>query len=100
MQRLVTIISGQQGVVGAEQSAINSLTGIGNTNNINSAAQLGPKIDGVVINSGLRLPTVFDALRIAGGVTPFSKLSGYPSPANDLAAMVAAKCEPNLISLN
>ena len=68
-------LSGQQGVVGAEQSAINSLTGIGNTNNINSAAQLGPKIDGVVINSGLRLPTVFDALRIAGGVTPFSKLS-------------------------
>ncbi len=37
--------------------------------------QVGPRIRGVQINSGLRLPTVFDALRIAGGVTPFSKLS-------------------------
>ena len=36
---------------------------------------MGPRIGGVKINRGLRLPTVFDALRTAGGVTPFSKLS-------------------------
>ena len=37
--------------------------------------ETGPRIGGVNINRGLRLPTVFDALRNAGGVTPFSKLS-------------------------
>lgn len=30
---------------------------------------------GTKINQSLRLPTIFDALRTAGGVTPFSKLS-------------------------
>ena len=40
----------------------------------NPANQLGPRIRGVKINDALRLPTVFDALRTAGGVTPFSKL--------------------------
>ena len=34
-----------------------------------------PRIGGVQIGQTLRLPTVFDALRTAGGVTPFSKLS-------------------------
>jgi polysaccharide export outer membrane protein len=43
--------------------------------NTNPAAAVGPQIGGVGINQGLRLPTVFDALRTAGGVTPFSKLS-------------------------
>ncbi len=33
-----------------------------------------PQIKGTEINTGLQLPTVFDALRNAGGVTPFSKL--------------------------
>ena len=42
---------------------------------INPAAQAKPTIGGVQIQTGLRLPTVFDALRTAGGVTPFSKLS-------------------------
>jgi len=77
-------LSGQQGVIGAEQSAasrqtssINLATGQINppTTKTNPAAQVGPRIEGVEINRGLRLPTVFDALRTAGGVTPFSKLS-------------------------
>lgn len=33
------------------------------------------RIKGLTINEGLRRPTVFDALRTAGGVTPFSNLS-------------------------
>ena len=53
------------------------VTGQINTNeaNFNSTAQVGPQIEGVKISRPLTLPTVFDALRIAGGVTPFSKLS-------------------------
>ncbi|QNJ04956.1 polysaccharide biosynthesis/export family protein [Synechococcus sp. MEDNS5] len=83
-------LSGQQGVVGLEKTlattspgATNLATGqvgvagraatAGITNN--PANQVGPQIQGVKINRGLRLPTVFDALRTAGGVTPFSKLS-------------------------
>ena len=34
-----------------------------------------PRIGGVDVNPNLRLPTLFDALRTAGGVTPFSKLN-------------------------
>ena len=41
----------------------------------NPASQVRPRIRGVQVNQSLRLPTVFDALRTAGGVTPFSKLS-------------------------
>jgi polysaccharide export outer membrane protein len=84
-------LSGQQAAVGAEVNSsasqagsINlatgqvSVTGTGTgtgTGTINSATAVGPRIGGVEINRGLRLPTVFDALRTAGGVTPFSKLS-------------------------
>ena len=75
-------LSGQQGVVGAEQAgsvaqsgSINLATGQIGTGTVNPAAQVGPRIEGVEINRGLRLPTLFDALRTAGGVTPFSKLS-------------------------
>ena len=45
------------------------------TTEISNAALTGPKISGVQINNQLGLPTVFDAIRIAGGVTPFSKLN-------------------------
>jgi polysaccharide export outer membrane protein len=69
-------------VVGAEQAgsvaqsgSINLATGQIGTGTVNPAAQVGPRIEGVEINRGLRLPTLFDALRTAGGVTPFSKLS-------------------------
>ncbi len=83
-------LSGLQGLVGLEQAsssanpgATNLATGqIGvagraNTAGITSisAGEVGPQIGGVQINQALRLPTVFDALRTAGGVTPFSKLS-------------------------
>ena len=77
-------LSGQQGVVGAEQpgsaalpGSMNLGTGIAGSITVNDthALQVGPRIEGVRINRGLRLPTVFDALRTAGGVTPFSKLS-------------------------
>ena len=78
-------LSGQQGAVGAEKpgsaaqsSSINLSTGsIGTSSDLgsNPSSQLGPQIEGVQIGRGLRLPTVFDALRTAGGVTPFSKLS-------------------------
>ena len=52
-------------------------TGLANTADItsNPASQVGPRILGVKVDATLRLPTVFDALRTAGGVTPFSKLS-------------------------
>ncbi len=43
--------------------------------NPSSAFQPRPQIEGVEIKGELRLPTVFDALRTAGGITPFSKLS-------------------------
>ena len=36
---------------------------------------MGPRISGVKVDEFLRLPTVFDALRTAGGVTPFSLLN-------------------------
>lgn len=72
-------LSGLQSAVGHEA------TGSGSTNlaygpSIVASArrrmdEVGPRIGGVKINTGLRLPTVFDALRSAGGVTPFSKLS-------------------------
>lgn len=35
---------------------------------------VGPSIDGTKLALGLQIPTVFDAIRIAGGVTPFSDL--------------------------
>ena len=78
-------LSGQQAAVGAE--TVGSATQAGSVNlipgrvstfgesNITPTTEVGPRIGGVAINSGLRLPTVFDALRNAGGVTPFSKLS-------------------------
>ncbi len=73
-------LSGRQSALGAESAAqagsINLATGlVTGTSTINPATAAGPRIGGVEINSGLRLPTVFDALRNAGGVTPFSKLS-------------------------
>ncbi|TCD57601.1 polysaccharide export periplasmic protein [Synechococcus sp. BS56D] len=78
-------LSGQQAAVGAESAgsaamagSINLATGqvsVTGTETINPATAAGPRIGGVEINRGLRLPTVFDALRTAGGVTPFSKLS-------------------------
>ena len=86
-------LSGQQAAVGAEglgsaaqASSINiatgrvSVAGTGTgtgtgTGIINPATETGPYIGGVQINRGLRLPTIFDALRNAGGVTPYSKLS-------------------------
>lgn len=80
-------LSGQQSAVGAEATgsaaqavSINLATGQGSrtgtdTGIITRATEKGLPIGGVEINRGLRLPTVFDALRTAGGVTPFSKLS-------------------------
>ena len=77
-------LSGQEGAIGdAQPNAIgqaglmNLATGqVNSSNNTqNLSAQEGLKIKGVQINQRLRLPTVFDALRAAGGVTPFSKLN-------------------------
>ena len=83
-------LSGPQGVVGLEEATTSTnpgatnlatgqigVAGSANTAGItsNPASQVGPRILGVQVNDALRLPTVFDALRTAGGVTPFSKLS-------------------------
>ena len=83
-------LSGTQGVVGLEAASISTQPGAinlstgqvsvaGHTNTAgisnNPASQVGPRIHGVQVNEALRLPTVFDAIRSAGGVTPFSKLS-------------------------
>ncbi|WP_244281475.1 polysaccharide biosynthesis/export family protein [Synechococcus sp. UW105] len=63
----------------SQPNSINLSTGIVNVSKTAADAALAGtevlKIGGVRINEGLRLPTVFDALRSAGGVTPFSKLS-------------------------
>lgn len=74
-------LSGQQAITGAEQLGSASQPNLAGGQAVfpgpvnNPAAETGPRIGGVEINRGLRLPTVFDALRNAGGVTPFSKLS-------------------------
>jgi polysaccharide export outer membrane protein len=77
-------LSGQQGVVGAGQPGGSSDTNLAagaagsaasQNPDTNPATAVGPQIRGVKINQGLSLPTVFDALRTAGGVTPFSKLN-------------------------
>ena len=77
-------LTGQQGTIRAEQYpskrqsiSRNIATGQMNTSGalLDDSALIGPQIEGVRINSTLQLPTVFDALRTAGGVTPFSKLS-------------------------
>ena len=73
-------LSGQQEVIGAagKSKSIELAPGLesGSSTSISPDLQVGPRIDGVQISSNLlRLPTVFDALRIAGGVTPFSKLN-------------------------
>ena len=90
-------LSGQQGIIGAEKlkgqgqpRSMSLVTGQINTNeaNFNSTAQVGPQIEGVIISRPLTLPTVFDALRIAGGVTPFSKLVRYQSHGDALSAEV------------
>ena len=60
------LATGPVGVAGSANSS-----GIDN----NPASQAGPRIGGVKINSALQIPTVFDAIRTAGGVTPFSNLS-------------------------
>ena len=77
-------LSGQQSAVGAETYSFNGpdlatnqygITDSTEKARVNPATSVGPRIGGSAINLGLRLPTVFDALRNAGGVTPFSKLS-------------------------
>ncbi len=80
-------LSGQQAAIGAESvgsaakpGSVNLATGQVSVTSLSSgssnpATEAGPTIGGVVVNRGLRLPTVFDALRSAGGVTPFSKLN-------------------------
>tara|TARA_Y100001933_G_scaffold191630_1_gene190945 strand:+ start:997 stop:2244 length:1248 start_codon:yes stop_codon:yes gene_type:complete len=74
-------LSGQQAAWGADAAGFSSSnlaigrygrTGTGVNNPLSEAV---PSIGGVDTNVNLRLPTVFDALRNAGGVTPFSKLS-------------------------
>jgi len=73
-------LSGQQAILGVEQGGASSTSNLAAgpsglpASQDPSATAVGPQIGGVAINQGLRLPTVFDALRTAGGVTPFSKL--------------------------
>ena len=76
-------LAGAQGINGQEEAAENLAIGTAgglrslNTADIsgNSASLMSTRIQGVRTDETLRLPTVFDALRTAGGVTPFSKLS-------------------------
>ena len=75
-------LSGAQSIKGLEKVDTNLATGglvsqrrLRTTNIINNLENLErPRILGVKVDDALRLPTVFDALRTAGGVTPFSKL--------------------------
>ena len=76
-------LTGQQGVIGAEQATTAGKSGsndlatgfMAEKTSATATITTGPQINGVGLNSDLRLPTIFDALRVAGGVTPFSKLS-------------------------
>ena len=69
-------LSGQQVATGTEVSKFDSVNfDLPKSGGRGVITETGPRIGGVNINRGLRLPTVFDALRNAGGVTPFSKLS-------------------------
>ena len=80
-------LSGRQSSIGGEifgsasqAESSNLATGLVNITGESSLAsrrstQVGARLEEVGINAALRFPTVFDALRIAGGVTPFSKLS-------------------------
>ena len=76
-------LSGPQGIEGLEEATPNMPIGpVGAARGTRAAvtnagifSSGGPRIRGVRVNEALRLPTVFDALRTAGGVTPFSNLS-------------------------
>ena len=75
-------LTGQQSAVGIGAANSSEFINIATSrNSFNTKGTVGPatggkpRIGGVQINNGLRLPTVFDALRSAGGVTPFSNLS-------------------------
>ena len=73
-------LSGVQSVTGLEKEE-NDIISSGKFNfktsddSYYSANRGGLPINGVDVSTTLRLPTVFDALRKAGGVTPFSNLS-------------------------
>ena len=73
-------LTGQRAIEGAEKIMSPGTVNIASDQlpsgetGIGIAEEAGPRIRGVKINSSLTLPTVFDALRSAGGVTPFSKL--------------------------
>ena len=74
-------LSGQKAAINTEQfitEKFNTARQSSSTNDINSnnaSAGIGTSVNTSLADSDLRLPTVFDALRTAGGVTPFSKLS-------------------------
>ena len=80
-------LSGSQGIEGIEETSTR-LTGNEYIPSItsNPGSQVGPRILGVQVNELLRMPTVFDALRTAGGVTPFSKLSEVSVPKQPLSS--------------
>lgn len=77
-------LSGEQGILGAEaltlqEGALSNTRGSNNGNQglktqLSPNSQIVQQFGGVKTNT-IRLPTVFDALRTAGGVTPFSKLN-------------------------
>ncbi|WP_413744835.1 polysaccharide biosynthesis/export family protein [Synechococcus sp. MIT S9451] len=72
-------LSGQQMVAGSDQVPADTIglrqqDGNGSIYSV-TKQQPGPRIGGTEISPTLRLPTVFDALRTSGGVTPFSNLS-------------------------
>lgn len=70
-------LSGPQSVMGLEEGITDLTTGEFEFkgNSYNPVNKAGLLIKGVQVSEPLRLPTVFDALRNAGGVTPFSNLS-------------------------
>ena len=73
-------LSGKQGVLDSSFGSGTSTFADGAKHQVpigisNPLSQPSPRIGGTKNNLGLRIPTVFDALRTAGGVTPFSNLS-------------------------
>ena len=79
-------LSGSQGIEGIEEAGTGA-TRFTDRENIqkitsNPATQVGPRILGVQVNGTSAMPTVFDALRTAGGVTPSQSSARCPSPEN------------------
>ena len=97
-------LTGQQGTInlsnksGYNQNVSEGLSSSRNLRNENLPfVNNGVSVNGSNLGQGLKLPTLFDALRTAGGVTPFSKLNEVTvtrnQPLSDGGGKIQAKLD-------